>query len=30
MLAKLAPEYGIYVPFRPVHLAEYLVEFLKK
>jgi len=30
MLAKLAPEYGIEVPFRPVHLAEYLVEYLRK
>jgi Fe-S oxidoreductase len=30
MLAKLAPDYGIDVPFRPVHLSEYLVEFLKK
>ncbi len=29
MLAKIAPEYGIEVPFRPVHLAEYLVEYLK-
>ncbi|MFZ5571871.1 MAG: (Fe-S)-binding protein [Thermodesulfobacteriota bacterium] len=29
MLAKLAPEYGIPVPFRPVHLSEYLVTYLK-
>jgi len=29
MLARLAPDYGIHVPFRPVHLSEYLVEFLK-
>ncbi len=29
MLAKIAPGYGIDVPFRPIHLAEYLVEFLK-
>ncbi len=29
MLAKIAPDYGINVPFRPIHLAEYLVEFLK-
>lgn len=28
MLAKMAPEYGIKVPFRPVHLSEYLVERL--
>lgn len=30
MLAKIAPEYGIDVPFRPIHLSEYLVEFVKK
>ena len=30
MLATLAPEYGIEVPFRPVHLSEYLVEYLTK
>jgi len=30
MLAKLAPEYGIEVPFRPVHLSEYLVEYLRE
>jgi Fe-S oxidoreductase len=29
MLARLAPDYGIKVPFRPVHLVEYLVEYLK-
>ncbi|MBN1615453.1 MAG: (Fe-S)-binding protein [Deltaproteobacteria bacterium] len=29
MLARLVPDYGIEVPFRPVHLSEYLVEFLK-
>jgi Fe-S oxidoreductase len=29
MLARLAPDYGIRVPFRPVHLAEYLVEYLR-
>ena len=30
MLAKLAPEYGIEVPFRPIHLSEYLVEYVKQ
>jgi Fe-S oxidoreductase len=30
MLAKLAPEYGIEVPFRPVHLSEYLVTRLRQ
>jgi Fe-S oxidoreductase len=30
MLAKLAPEYGIEVPFRPVHLSEYLVTYLRQ
>lgn len=30
MLAKLAPDYGVDVPFRPIHLSEYLVEYLKK
>jgi Fe-S oxidoreductase len=30
MLARLAPDYGIEVPFRPVHLAEYLVDYLKR
>jgi len=29
MLAALAPEYGIEVPFRPVHLLEYLVAQLR-
>ena len=29
MLAKLAPAYGIEVPFRPIHLAEYLVTYLR-
>jgi Fe-S oxidoreductase len=29
MLARLAPDYGIEVPFRPIHLAEYLAEYLK-
>jgi Fe-S oxidoreductase len=29
MLATLAPEYGIEVPFRPIHLAEYMVECLQ-
>jgi len=29
MLSRLAPDYGIDVPFRPVHLAEYLAEYLK-
>lgn len=28
MLVRYAPEYGIDVPFRPVHLSEYLVEYL--
>jgi Fe-S oxidoreductase len=28
MLVRYAPEYGIEVPFRPVHLSEYLVESL--
>jgi Fe-S oxidoreductase len=30
MLATLAPEYGIEVPFRPVHLSEYLVTYLRQ
>ncbi len=30
MLATLAPEYGIKVPFRPIHLSEYLVDYLTK
>ncbi len=29
LLARLAPDYGIDVPFRPIHLAEYLVEYVK-
>ena len=29
MLAKIAPGYGIEVPFQPVHLSEYLVGHLK-
>jgi Fe-S oxidoreductase len=29
MLAKLAPDYGIEVPFRPVHLSEHLVRRLR-
>lgn len=29
LLARLAPDYGIQVPFRPVHLFEYLVEYLQ-
>lgn len=29
MLAVKAPEYGVKVPFRPVHLFEYLLGFLK-
>jgi len=28
MLVREAPEYGIEVPFRPVHLAEYLADYL--
>jgi Fe-S oxidoreductase len=28
MLAAVAPEYGIHVPFKPIHLSEYLVEYL--
>ena len=28
MLVRYAPEYGIDVPFRPVHISEYLVEYL--
>jgi Fe-S oxidoreductase len=28
MLAKLAPDYGIEMPFRPIHLSQYLVEYL--
>jgi len=30
MLKTLAPDYGIEVPFRPVHLSEYLVEYLSE
>ena len=30
LLAVKAPEYGISVPFRPVHLFEYLLSFLKE
>jgi Fe-S oxidoreductase len=30
MLAKIAPDYGITVPFRPIHLSEYLLECLNK
>ena len=30
MLATLAPGYGIEVPFRPVHLSEYLVKRLRE
>ena len=30
MLTTLAPEYGIKVPFRPVHLSEYLVMYLRQ
>jgi Fe-S oxidoreductase len=29
VLARVAPDFGIHVPFRPVHLAEYLVEHLR-
>jgi Fe-S oxidoreductase len=29
MLSRLAPDYGINVPFRPVHLSEHLVQCLK-
>lgn len=29
MLATLAPKYGVSVPFRPVHLSEYLVGYLR-
>ncbi len=28
MLAGVAPKYGINVPFKPIHLSEYLVEYL--
>ncbi len=30
MLARLAPDYGIEVPFRPVHLTEHLVNHLRR
>ncbi len=30
MLAKIAPDYGVDIPFRPIHLSEYLVEYLKE
>jgi len=30
MLATLAPAYGIEVPFRPVHLSEYLMMYLRQ
>jgi len=30
MLAKLAPDYGIDIPFRPVHFSEYLVQYLRE
>jgi hypothetical protein len=30
MVAKKAPEYGITVPFKPVHIVEYMVDYLKK
>ncbi len=30
MLAEIAPGYGIDVPFKPVHLSEYLAEYLKE
>ena len=29
LLASKAPEYGIRLPFRPVHLVEYLIEYLR-
>ena len=28
MLARVVPDFGIDVPFQPIHLAEYLVEYL--
>jgi len=28
MLARVVPDFGIKVPFQPIHLAEYLVEYL--
>ena len=30
MLARYAPDYGIEVPFRPVHLSQHLVELLRE
>jgi len=30
MVVKKAPEYGIPVPFKPVHIVEYMVDYLKK
>ena len=29
MVAKKAPEYGIPVPFKPIHIVEYMVTYLK-
>lgn len=29
LLARLAPDYGLEVPFRPVHLSEYLLQYLQ-
>jgi Fe-S oxidoreductase len=30
LMATLAPEYGIEVPFRPVHIIEYLLDWVRK
>jgi len=30
MVAKKAPEYGISVPFTPIHIVEYMLHFLKE
>ena len=30
MAVKKAPEYGIAVPFKPVHIVEYMVDYLKR
>lgn len=30
MVAKMAPEYGISVPFKPVHIVEYMVRFMNE
>lgn len=30
MLTRKAPEYGIEVPFKPVHIIQYLVDYLKE